>query len=54
MTLVPKDHEGFAPACLPVWYEARGGYLDPAGAAGKSKMRPDETWPSQGDEVSGL
>jgi integrase len=25
-----------------------------AGEAGKSKMRPDETWPSQGDEVSGL
>ena len=25
-----------------------------ADEAGKSKMRPDETWPSSGDEVSGL
>jgi hypothetical protein len=25
-----------------------------ADEAGKSKMRPDETWPSPGDEVSGL
>jgi len=25
-----------------------------ADEAGKSKMRPDETWPSQRDEVSGL
>ena len=25
-----------------------------ADGAGKSKMRPDETWPSQRDEVSGL
>jgi hypothetical protein len=25
-----------------------------ADEASKSKMRPDETWPSQGDEVSGL
>jgi site-specific recombinase XerC len=31
------------------------GQLDAAaGEAGKSKMRPNETWPSQGDEVSGL
>jgi hypothetical protein len=25
-----------------------------AGEASKSRMRPDETWQSQGDEVSGL